>query len=182
MISSMLLFFRRDCEDGGGPAVELASPPVFDASLVVPPKAGTGWLGADVAEGCVAAVAGFAAPKPNPLGALLVAVVAPDAAGAELPAPSPLNSDEPEAAAVVAPAEAVVVVAPLAGGVLPVVGVAGLPMFENRLDAGAAGFAASVFPPILKPPRLGGCEDAGAAGVVPRLKDGGLLPGVDDAV
>jgi hypothetical protein len=182
MISSMLLFFRRDCEDGGGPAVELASPPVFDASLVIAPRVGAGWLVGVVVDGCAAVVAGFAAPKPNPLGALLVAIVAPDAAGAELPPPSPLNSEEPELAAVVVPAGAVVVVAPLAVGVLPVVRVAGLPMFANRLDAGAADLAASVFPPILKPPRLGGCEDAGATGVVPRLKVGGLLAGVDDAV
>lgn len=183
MISSMLLFFKRDCEDGGGPAVELASPPVFDASLVVPPKVGAGWLVAAVVDDCAAVVAGFAAPKPNPPAALLGVVAAPDAAGVELPPPSPPNSVEPEVAVVVAPAGAGVVVAPLVAGVLPGVEVAGLPMLANKLDAGAAGFAGSVFPPVLNAPRLDrGCENAGAAGVVPRLNADGLLAGVEDVV
>jgi hypothetical protein len=126
-------------------------------------------------------VAGFAPPPKSPVGAPLVAGVAPDVAAVELPPPIDGNSDGPGAAVVVAPEPPAVVVAP---AVPPGVEEDGLPMLANRLEAGAADdFGGSVFPPRLKPPKLeGGCEDAGAAGVVPRLKAGGLLAGVDDVV
>lgn len=200
MISSMLLFFRRDCADGAGPAVELASPPAFAASLVVPPSVGAGWLVEVDVDGCAAVVAGFAAPIPNKLGALLVVVAAPEVAGAELPPPIPENSDEPGAVDVAVVLPAVVVVAPLAAVVLPGVEAAGLPMLnkelppvvapvldpapENKPELGAAeDVGAGVFPPRLKEAMFdGGWEDAGAAGVAPMLKVGGLLAGVDEVV
>jgi hypothetical protein len=63
----MLLFFRRDCADGAGPAVELASPQALAASLVVPPTVDVGWpVDVEVAGGS-AGVAGFAAPVLNRL-------------------------------------------------------------------------------------------------------------------
>jgi hypothetical protein len=201
MISSMLLFFKRDCADGAGPAVELPSVAVFAASLVVPPGVGAGWLVDVDVEGCSAVVAGFAPPpKLKRLGVLLVAVPAPEVAGAELPPPIVGNSDEPEAVAVVAPVPAVVVVAPLVAGVLPGAEAAGLPMLNrellpvdapvldpapaNMLEEGAADdVAAGVFPPRLKDAMLdGGCEDAVVAGVAPMLKAGGLLAGVEEDV
>lgn len=140
-----------------------------------------GWL-VDV-DDCAVDVAGF--PPPNsPLGPPLVGAPRPDVAGAELPLPAPANSEGAGAAAVVVPELPAVVVAPLVGVVAPGAEEAGVPMLANILEAGAADdFGASGFPPKLKPPRLGGgCEDAGAAEVVPRLKVGGLLAGVDEVV
>jgi hypothetical protein len=104
--------------------------------------------------------------------------------GAELPLPTPANSEGAGAAAVDVPELPAVVVAPLVGGVVLVAEEVGVPILANILEAGAADdFGASVFAPKLKPPRLdGGCEDAGAAEFVPRLKVGGLLAGVDEVV
>lgn len=186
--------------------MELARPLVFDASLlaavVVDPRAGAAWVvlvGVDVAGW--AEVAGFVPPMLKRLGALLVAVAAPDEAGAELPPPTPENSDEDGAVVVVAPAAAVVVVAPLEAGVLAGVEAAGLPKLkrelppvdvpvpevpENRLLVGAAEDVGVVelFPPKLNEamPEEDGCEEAGAAGVFPRLNVGGLLAGVAEGV
>lgn len=192
------MFFRRDCADGAGPAVELAIPPVLLASFDVPPSVGAGWLVEVDVDGCAVDAAGVA---PKRLGALLVAVVAPDDAGAELPPPNPENIEELGAAVVVAAAvPAVVVVAPLVAGALPGVDAAGLPRLNkelplvdagvpdpapaNRLPEGAAeDVGAAAFPPRLKDAMLeAGCEVAGAAGVLPRLKAGALLAGVDDGV
>lgn len=192
----MLLFFRRDCADGAGPAVELASPAVLLASLVVPRSVEAGWPLVFDVDGCSVVAAGLGAP--NKLGALLVAVVAPDAAGAELAPPSPENNDGAVVAVDVAPA--VVVVAPLDAGVLPGAEAAGLPMVNkelppagllalepapaNKLEAGAADdVGAGVFPPRLKEAMLvEGWEVAGAAGVLPMLKAGALLAGVEEEV
>ncbi|KAH3911165.1 hypothetical protein HBH56_131250 [Parastagonospora nodorum] len=176
----MLLFFRRDCADGGGPAVELASPPVFVASLAALPRVAAGWL-VDV-DGCVVDVAVF--PPNSPPDPPLVGAPRPDVGGAELPLPTPANSEGAGVAAVVMPELPAVVVAPLVGGVAPGAEEVGVPILANILEAGAADdFGASVFPPKLKPPRLdGGCEDVGAAEFVPRLKVGGLLAGVDEVV
>jgi hypothetical protein len=128
----------------------------------------------------------------NRPGALPVVVGAADVAGAELPPPSPENSDEPGAVVVW------VVVLPLVGGVLDA-GAAGLPMlnkelppafppvdpaFANKVEAGAVEDAgAALPPPKLKEAMLvGGCEDAGVADGAPRLMPDGLLSGVEDCV
>jgi hypothetical protein len=179
---------RRDCAEGAGPAVELASPPAFEASL--PPRVCPGWLVGGV--GCAGVVAGFAPPIPNRPGALVVAVGAPDVAGAELPPPSPENSDGLGAV------DVWVVVAPLVAGVLPDAGAAGLPMlnnelppvfppvapaFANKVEAGGVEDAgAALLPPKLNEAMAGGCEEAEAAGVAPRLKPDGLLAGVEEGV
>jgi hypothetical protein len=190
----MLLFFRRDCADGAGPAVEAPSPPVFAASLFAPPDVGAGWVaGADVVPEVEPA-------WPNRLGAPLVAVPAPDVAGAELPPPSEGNRDGADAVAEVVPVPAVVVVAPVVAGVLLGAAAAGLPMLNkelppveapvldpapaNKPEGAAEGAGVAELPPKPKDAMLdGGCEDAVAgvaAGVPPRLKDGGLLAGVED--
>jgi hypothetical protein len=137
---------------------------------------------------------------PNRLGAPLVAVPAPDVAVAELPPPSEGNRDGAGAVAEVAPVPAVVVVAPVVAGVLLGAEVAGLPMLNkepppveapvldpapaNKLEGVAEDAGVAEFPPKPKDAMLdGGCEDpvAGvAAGVPPRLNDGGLLAGVED--
>tara|TARA_R110002003_G_scaffold279_22_gene18185 strand:+ start:17418 stop:18020 length:603 start_codon:yes stop_codon:yes gene_type:complete len=197
----MLLFFRRDWAEGAGPAVELASPPVFAASLVAPPSVGAGWVVEVDVDGCPAVVEGFAPPpRLKRLGALLAAVVAPDAAGAELPPPMPEKRDGAGAVVVVVPFPAVVAVAPLVAAVLPGVEAAGLPMLnnvlppavvlvpdpaaENKLGVGAPeDVVAPVFPPKLKDAMFeAGCDVAGGAGVVPKLKVGALLAGVEEGV
>jgi hypothetical protein len=164
----MLLFFKRDCADGAGPAVELPSAPAFAVSSVVPPSVGAGWLvDADV-DGCSAVVAGFELAAPKRLGVPLVAVPAPDVAGAELAPPRPENIDDPDAVAVVAPVPAVVVVAPLVAGPLPVAEAAGLPMLNRELLPVAA--------PVLAPApanklEAGAADDVGAGVFPPKLKD-----------
>jgi hypothetical protein len=133
----------------------------------------------------------------NRPGALLVAVVAPDVAGAELPPPIPEKSEEPGAVVVGVGAPAAVLVAPLVAGVLLDAGAAGLPMlnmelppgfapvlepaFENKPELGAAeDVGAALLPPKVKEAMVaGGWEDAGAA---PRPKAGGLLAGVEEGV
>ena len=152
-------------------------------------------------DGCSAVAAGLEAAPPNRLGALLGVVVAPDAAGVELaPPPSPENNEGAAVAVDVAPAPAVVVVAPPAAGVLLDAGAAGLPMVNkelppvdapvldpapaNKLEAGDADdVGAGVFPPRPNEAMLvDGCEVAGAAGVLPMLKAGALLAGVEEEV
>lgn len=170
------------------------------ASPLAAPSPDAGWPLVFDADGCSAVVAGLEAVAPNRLGALLVAVAAPDAAGAELAAPVPENKEGAAVAVDVAPAPAVVVVAPLAAGVLLGAEAAGLPMVNkelppvdapvldptpaNKLEAGAADdVGAGVFPPRPKDAMLeDGCEVAEAAGVVPMLKAGGLLAGVEEVV
>lgn len=161
--------------------MEFASPPVLVASFAALPIVAAGWL-VDV-DGCAVDVAVF--PPPNsPLGPPLVGAPRPDVAGAELPLPAPANSEGAAAAAVEVPELPAVVVAPLVGVAAPGAEEVGVPMLANMLEAGAADvFCASVFPPMVKPPRLDGdCEDAGTAGVVPRLKVGGLFAGVEEVV
>jgi hypothetical protein len=147
-------------------------------------------VGVDVAAGVEPA-------WPKRLGAPLVAVPAPEVAGAELPPPSEGNRDGADEVAVVAPGPAVVVVAPVVAGALAGAEAAGLlnkelapvdpPVLEpapaNKLEGAAEDAGAAEVPPKLKDAMLdGGCEDAVAAGVAPpRLKDGGLLAGVEDA-
>jgi hypothetical protein len=127
-------------------------------------------------------------------------VAAPDDAGVEVAPPRPENREGPPAVAVVAPVPEVVVVAPLAAGVVLGVVVAGFPKLKrelppvdaavldpapaNKLEAGAAEDAgAAAVPPREKDGMLdGGWDDAGAAGVVPRLNVGGLLAGVAEGV
>jgi hypothetical protein len=126
-------------------------------------------------------------------------VAAPDDAGVEVAPPRPENKEEPPAVAVVAPVPEVVVAAPLAAGVVLGVVVAGFPKLKrelpvdaavldpapaNKLEAGAAEDAgAAAVPPREKDGMLdGGWDDAGAAGVVPRLNVGGLLAGVAEGV
>lgn len=190
MISSMLLFFRRDCAEGAGPAVELASPALFDASLLVPPRVGAGWP-VD-ADGCAVVVGVFAPPPPRlnkDVGA--GAVLAPDAGGAELPPPPPENNDE-----VCAPVVGGAVVPPPVAAVEPGVEAAGVPPNSAEPPVDAGGFGAppppnkpevgaaedvgvAALPPKLKPPMLeGGCEVPVDAGVAPRPKLGALLAGV----
>jgi len=161
--------------------------------LLVPPKVGAGWL-VD-AEGCAVVVGVFAPPRLNRLGAPLVAVLAPDVAGAELPPPMPENSDEVGAVVVAVPLPDVVVVAPLVAVILPGAEAAGaapnnevLPVVPADLDeappkrlgvAVPEDAGAALFPPRLNPAMLdGGCEDAEAAGVPPKANVGALLAGV----
>jgi len=177
---------RRDWAEGAGPAVEAPSPVVvLEASLLVPPRVGAGWL-VD-ADGCDVVVGVFAPPRLN-RGVEVVAVLAPVVAGAELP-PAPANKPEPGA-----PVVAVVVAAPLvaavdagveAAGVPPnilelPVGAEGLEAPPNRLGVGAAeDVGVAVLPPRLNVFMLeAGCEAPVDAGVAPRLKVGALLAGV----
>ena len=145
MISSMDLFFSRDCADGAGPAVEAASPPcvaLFPEVPLAAPRV--------VDAGCVVVFddeAGASVPAGllNRLGVVLAEVVAPEVAGAELPPPRLGNSDAPDDAVVVGAPLVAVVVAPVVAAVLaaglpklrplPVEAPVVAPMPENMLPA-----------------------------------------------
>jgi hypothetical protein len=202
MISSMLLFFRRDCDDGGGPAVELASPPVVDAPVPVVPVVALSVGAGSVVEvdveavGCAVVVAGLA---PKRFGVADVVVPAAEDVGADVAPPRLPKSVEVGALVVVVPLLAAVVVAPAVAFVLVGVDVVGLfapnnvlppvdapgvaPIPANKLLVGAADDVGGLLPPRLKPVIAGACdEDAGGAGVGPRLNVGALLAGVADGV
>jgi hypothetical protein len=200
----MLLFFRRDCDDGGGPAVELASPPALAASPAAVPVAGAGGVGWEVAvdvDGCAVVVAGFVPPKlgnidvapgveaapevgagkSDDVGAGAVVVVAP-LAGAVVVAPDvavvPAGVD---AAGFILNKELPPVEAPAVGAALKRLGAGApdagalLPPREKRVLAGAP----DAEPAGGKMLMAGACEEAGEP---PRLNDGGLLAGVEEGV
>lgn len=206
MISSMDLFFNRDCAEGIGPAVEL--PNVFFAASPdvagVVPEAGAVVVVVEPA-GCaeVAAVvaAGFVPPNIEPDGPLVVvgALAGAELLGAALLAGglNPPNRLGPEEAVVVAgpdvgaDAGAVVeaeVVPPNEGKLKPppVLGAAGLlvaPGLLNRLLVGAAVEAGVELPP----PRVKGADSEGCevdgwpevgAGFEP--SSDGVLAGVEE--
>jgi len=195
MISSMDLFFRRDCADGAGPAVEAASPLWPALFPLVAPGAGVG------CEVVLDDAAGASLPAGllNRLGVApdVVVVAAPKAADVVLPPPKPLprlgNKDVFDDAVVVGAPLVAVVVAPVVAAVLA--GAAGLgklkpppvdagveaPAGENRLGAAEPDDAA-LFPPRLRPEVAVGCVEAGAADVVPRLKPPNGFAGVEDGV
>lgn len=175
MISSIDLFFSRDCADGAGPAVEAASPLWAALLPVVPavaPKVGVDWasvLGLDAAASLPAGLL-------NKLGAVAEVDAAPEVAGAaELPPPRLGNRELPDDAVVVgAPAVAVVVAAVLAA----VLAALGLPRLKPPpVEAGVELAAVENSPPdvpaeeavlLVFPPRLkvgvpldAGCEEAG---------------------
>jgi hypothetical protein len=197
MISSMDLFFSRDCADGAGPAVDAASPLWPALFPLVAPGAG---VGCEV-------VLDDAAGASLPAGLLnrlevapdVVVVAAPEAPDVVFPPPNPLprlgNKDVFDDAVVVGAPLVAVVVAPVVAAVLA--GAAGLgklkpppvdagveaPAGEKRLGAAEPDDAA-LFPPRLKPEVAvdGGCEEAGAADVVPRLNPPNGFAGVEEGV
>lgn len=157
--------------------------------MLVTPRVLAGWAvdaaGADVG-------AGFA-PKKE-----VVAVLAPDVAGAELPPPIPEKSDEPPAVVVAAvPLPVVVVAVPLVAVAPAGVEAAGAAPNREFPPVDAAGLAAAApkrleaappkdageaaLPPELKPamPDVGCVVAGGAAGVPPKLNEGALLAGVE---
>ena len=190
MISSMDLFFSRDCAEGGGPTVELPRPLLAASpeAAVVEPAVGAGAV--------VVAPDGWLVP---PVGLLnSVDAGGPPDAGAELAGllpPPRLNSDVPVVEVVVAPAPAVVVgaaeaafvdaaVAPPAVGKLnppelpapeafgPVFADENMLLGASVLEAG--GLSAPGVEAFVE--LLTGCAE------VPRLKVGGLLAGVAEGV
>lgn len=180
MISSIDLFFRRDCADGAGPVVELPSPILVASPEVaaVVPAAAVG-AGAD-AVGCALVDAGVE---------LVVLLLLPRVG----------KNEEPEVAVDVlvplgAVVEAAVVGAVEEAGVFPpslgklkpvelppVAALDDVGAEENRFLGASELAAAGLSPPrfrVLEGVVLG-CD---AAGVPPRLKVGGLLAGVADGV
>lgn len=190
MISSMDLFFSRDCADGAGPAVEAASPLWAALPPAVPLAAPKVEAGCDSALGFDA---GASLPEGllNRLGVVVEVVAAPEAAGAaELPPPKLGNSDVPDDAVEAGAVVVAVVAAPVVAGVLvaaaglpnpkplPVEAGVEVPAVENRLVAVPAEAAVLlVFPPKLKVgvPLDAGCEEAGCADdVAPRVNPDGF--------
>jgi hypothetical protein len=181
------LFFKRDCADGAGPAVEAAIPAwgaLPPEVAVVAPRVGAGCEVVFEDEVCAPLVAGFE----NRLVAPEVGA-APEVGVAELPPPRPANSEGAADVVVVVPLVAVVeapVVAVLLAGAL------GFPQLKpppveapappNILLGAAEEVGGAVFPPKDK---VGvaldvGCEAAGCAGVAPRPNDG--FAGVEEGV
>lgn len=197
MISSMLLFFRRDCDEGWGPAVEAASP-VVDAPVLVPvvaPSVGAGIV-VDVDEEAVGCVVVVAALAPKRFGVAEAVVPAAEDVGADVPPPRLPKRVEVGALVGVGPLAAAVVVAPAVAGVLVGADVAGFapnsvlppvdapavaPMPPKRLLVGAADDVGGLLPPRVNPVIAGACDEIGCAGV-PRLNVGALLAGVADGV
>lgn len=176
----MDLFFKRDCADGAGPAVELASP-VLEASpadAAVGPPALT--AGAADEDAWAVVPAGLVPPRPNSDGAAVLVDAAPVDAGALPPAGFEKNDGPDVEVAAVFPVAAEAVEAPGVadvdvGALPPSLGKLNPveappapvdPAFAavNKLVAGAPVDAAA----DLSPPRLRGfvgvaegCDEAG---------------------
>lgn len=188
---------RRDCAEGGGPAVEFASPLLAASpeAAGVAPSVDVGWAEVEAGAGVDEGVE-LAPPRPPNRPVVVPDFgAAVDAGVAEL-VPAAPNSEGAPAEAVVAAPLAAVVVAPLVG--VAAVGVLAPSSFlksaagvedaaaPNMLGVGAAeeAGALSLFaPPKLKPPSEGVAAGWLAAGCVagvdpPRLNAGGLLAGV----
>lgn len=180
----MDLFFKRDCADGAGPAVEPANP-LLAASLDALAPPGVVAAVAVVAEvvdvgGWEAGAAGLL-PRPKiEEGAAALDVAVAELAGVPAP-PAPL------VVVVVAAGAAPLVVEKERSPVVPIPEPpeAGFLGANKPVDAlGGAGLAGVPPKPRMVPEEVLGCDEAGGAGagVVPSPNDGALLAGVDAGV